>query len=961
MPQTGTTQPSTPWTFPDRFIGPAFALAYFTLAWAGKALSYEPANFVVLWLPSGLFAAALLCTEKRQWPGLILAAGIGNLAFDLANNKTLLVALGFALANCLEAFCGAWLVRLLVPKRTENYLGMREFLTIMFCCAGIGPALGALVGTSVVALSFGVDSPLSVWLLWWSADSLNILVLGLGLVSLHRFGREILRSGTLARWAEFLAVLTLMLALAVWIFNSPTSLEYNFLLLPPLTWLAFRFRILGVCMAALALSLTAILVTFHAHAGIDASLSDTAWHLRTIQIFFASTFSTMQVLAVGLEERRRTGLALRASESKYRDLFEAIQDPVVVADRATGILAECNQAAERYFGRARQELLGLHQRVLHPMGHPASQSNSREMTESFREQSGQPGLSPDIPVLAAGGEERLVSIQSTLVDMDGRTMLLGIFHDTTERKETEARLRESEEKFRTVAKFAYDWEYWVDPHGQLVWMAPSCERVTSYTVEEFTADKDLWLRIVHPEDAQLFAKHVEEAETQDAPLFEFRYRIIKKTGETVWLNHHCLGLQDAQGKSLGRRVSNNDITDLQLTQDELVRSKEAAEAATQAKSEFLANMSHEIRTPLNGLLGMVQLLQGHVTPQEHALYTGMAYEAGNRLLVLLNNILDFSRLEPGRESLALKPFAVRGLFKYVLSSYLVASKEKGLQIAASVDKSVPMKLIGDEGRLQQILLNLVGNSVKFTPEGSVRIEAWAQPAQHHEHKVWLYVTVSDTGIGIPEGKIEHIFQRFTQADASYTRQYEGAGLGLALVKRIVDLMNGKILVDSEIGVGTTICLALLLDLPETAQHGVDAKRSAHAPDRPLNILLADDEPIGQMATALALRKLGHKVHTVCNGLEVLEALSMSEFDCILMDVQMPEMDGVEATRIIRSLGELGEKSRIPIIALTAYVMEDERGEFLAAGMDGYVAKPVQQPELLRALSLVIAAERSNAS
>jgi integral membrane sensor domain MASE1 len=178
MQQTETTQPSASWSPPARLLGPAFALAYFTLAWAGKTLSYEPANFTVLWLPSGLFAAALLCTEKRQWPGLILAACIGNLAFDLANGKTLLVALGFALANCLEAFCGAWLVRLLVPKRTENYLGMREFLTIMFCCAGIGPALVALVGTSVVAPA-GVDSPPPSGCSG-ERRPLNILVLGWG-------------------------------------------------------------------------------------------------------------------------------------------------------------------------------------------------------------------------------------------------------------------------------------------------------------------------------------------------------------------------------------------------------------------------------------------------------------------------------------------------------------------------------------------------------------------------------------------------------------------------------------------------------------------------------------------------------------------------------------------------------------------------------------------------------------
>ncbi|MDP3427982.1 MAG: ATP-binding protein, partial [Humidesulfovibrio sp.] len=334
-------------------------------------------------------------------------------------------------------------------------------------------------------------------------------------------------------------------------------------------------------------------------------------------------------------------------------------------------------------------------------------------------------------------------------------------------------------------------------------------------------------------------------------------------------------------------------------------------------------MSHEIRTPLNGLLGMVQLLQGHVTPQEHALYSGLAYEAGNRLLTLLNNILDFSRLEPGRESLSLKPLTIKGLLKYVVSTYLVACREKGLKITGSVHESVPLKLLGDEARLQQVLFNLVGNAVKFTPKGSVHLEAWSQPAPHREDTAWLYISISDTGIGIPEDKLSHIFQRFTQADASYARQYEGAGLGLALVKRIVDLMDGNIAVESEIGGGTSIHLALLLDMPKTDRSSAAGRRTARADGQALRILLAEDEPISQMATTLMLRKLGHSVQAAGNGLEALELLSMNEFDCILMDVQMPEMDGVQATRIIRGLGDLGAlggKACIPIIALTAYAM-----------------------------------------
>ncbi len=418
----------------------------------------------------------------------------------------------------------------------------------------------------------------------------------------------------------------------------------------------------------------------------------------------------------------------------------------------------------------------------------------------------------------------------------------------------------------------------------------------------------------------------------------------------MWVKLTSALCRDEAGRPEYFITSAQDITARKLAEQEIRRAKDEAEAAKGAKDEFLANMSHEIRTPLNGVLGMLQLLRGRVSPKERDLYTGMAHEAGCRLLNLLNNVLDFSRLQAGRAQLSPKAFSVRDLFKSVLSTFLVAGREKGLHLSASVDKSVPAQLVADEARLHQILFNLAGNAVKFTAKGSVHLEAWAQPSERGAGQAWLYLSVTDTGIGIPKDKIAHVFRRFTQVDASYVRRFEGAGLGLAIVKRIVDLMGGNLLVDSLEGEGTTISLALPVALAEAKRPPADtAVRQQDAARRPLRILLAEDELIGQKAAELMLTRLGHVVECVGDGQEAVDAVRLGGFDCVLMDIQMPVLDGVQATAAIRKLDDPG-LAGIPIIALTAYALPGDREHFLEQGMDGYVSKPVQPEALEQALA-----------
>jgi len=394
---------------------------------------------------------------------------------------------------------------------------------------------------------------------------------------------------------------------------------------------------------------------------------------------------------------------------------------------------------------------------------------------------------------------------------------------------------------------------------------------------------------------------------------------------------------------------------------EAEESRRAAENASQSKSEFLANMSHEIRTPLNGVLGMLQLLRDQNTPEEQASYVDMAYDSGRRLLSLLNDILDFSRMEAGGLSLHNEPFSLRETLETVGNLFRVTCADKRLSIELRVDPSVPELLLGDEARLRQVLFNLVGNAVKFTAAGHVRVTASAlpeaaqpgasQPDAGQIERVRLHLAVADTGVGIPADKLERIFDRFTQADGSHTRRFEGAGLGLAIVRRIVELMQGRIEVQSVVGTGTTFQVELPLGsvVPSLSRPGHGDHLGAREQAERLRILLVEDEPVSKLSTQLLLSRLGHEVVTAVNGFEAVAMHRSGNFDCVLMDVQMPEMDGVEATHVIRSLEKMEKRPRVPIIALTAYVMSGDRERFLAEGMDDHVGKPVQIEDLQRVL------------
>jgi two-component system sensor histidine kinase/response regulator len=808
---------------------------------------------------------------------------------------------------------------------------------------------------------------------------------------------------------------------------------------------------------------------------------------------------------IDLEEKQRKWVqTLHESEERLRTITASAQDAIIMMDDQ-GNISFWNRSAERIFGYSPEEALG---KELHMLLAPPRYAEAYAKGMAGFRQTGQGsaiGKTLEWTALKKDGREFPVEISLSAVRQQGKWSAIGIMRDITERKQAEESMRKSEKKYRTIFELSPEAILLLDEKGDILEVNARIHDSLSYNPQEVLGKNLMELPYLPEESKAIIKEKFSERMTgKKVPPYELEF--TSRDGKRLIGRVIGTSIEDGNSGTRQDLVMISDITESKRAQEALLLAKQEAEAANVAKSEFLANMSHEIRTPMNAIIGMTDLALDSQLTTEQREYLQTVKASGDSLLTLINDILDLSKIESRKLELDLVDFNLRDTVGDTLKTLAVRADEKRLELACRILPDVPEVLVGDPGRLRQILMNLAGNAIKFTERGEVvmRVERESET----EDKICLHFTVSDTGLGIPVEKQRLIFEPFVQVDGSTTRKYGGTGLGLTITRHLVEMMGGEIRVESREGKGTSLRFSAHFDLskkpfmeppafepfdirglrvlvvddnatnrrileeilanrgmkaagasnarralaameqakglglpyalvlldavmpgmdgfalaeevrkrpglvgvvimmltsagergdaarcrelgisaylikpikqsdllntimavlaykqkhgkrpPLITRHSLREIQGAHRVEagRPLKILAAEDNAVNQLVVSRILEKRGHSVMLAKNGEEVLAALDKDTFDVVLMDIQMPGMDGLQATKAIREresalAARNGQRAtRIPIIALTAHAMKGDRERCLEAGMDSYVSKPIRAEALFAEL------------
>ena len=661
--------------------------------------------------------------------------------------------------------------------------------------------------------------------------------------------------------------------------------------------------------------------------------------------------------------RKRTEAALLKAGALQRAIFNSANFSSIATD-AKGVIQIFNVGAERMLGYAATEVMN---KIT-----PADISDPQELVARAKALSIElattitPGFEALVFKASRGIEDiyeltyirkdgsRFPAVVSVTALRDAKDTIIGyllIGTDNTARKLVEAeqrkldqRLRDQQFYTRSLIESNIDALMTTDPSGIITDVNKQMEALTGCTRDELIG-APFKNYFTDPERAEVGIKRV----LSEKKLTDYELTACARDGKQTVVSYNATTFYDRDRTLQGVFAAARDVTERKRVEAELQQAKAAAESASQTKSEFLASMSHEIRTPMNAIIGIADLLAKTSLSPEQDKYVQIFRRAGDNLLHLINDILDLSKVEASQLELERTRFSLNDLLGKVTEMVTVRAHEKGLALVCEIAPEVPGDLVGDPTRLRQVLLNLVGNAIKFTESGEVTLRVTLDVESQVPGA--LRFTISDTGIGISGEKLGTVFERFTQADSSTTRRYGGSGLGLTISKRLVELMGGRISVESAVGAGSIFSFAVPIEIfaGPARQAAVSVGTGREQPLPALHILLVEDSPDNRTITIAYLQDAPYRIEIAENGAIAYEKFTAGRYDLVLMDRQMPVMDGLTATRAIREWEKSNRRPPTPIIALTASALKGDQEKFEAAGCTAFLTKPIKQEVLLQAI------------
>lgn len=680
-------------------------------------------------------------------------------------------------------------------------------------------------------------------------------------------------------------------------------------------------------------------------------LAETVTMLQEVNVMLEETNCVLEETNAALQEeisqRTEAEKSLRESEERYRAMFQNMSNGVsvyqAIDDGSDFVFKDFNASAERINNIEKKDYIGKRLLELLPaMDEFGLMDALRRVYKTGKEEY--------IPAAYYSDGYREAWTENQIYRLPSGDLVV-IFNDVTKQKNAEIELKISEERLRLAMEAASDgiWD-WETADGRVYWSARGYTML-GYEPGEFKVDIEKWKSIIHPADVdEIINANYKALNEGIGSSFAVEYRCRTKDGEWKWIISRGKAVEVDENNKVVRIIgTHTDITDRKNMEIELVKAKEQAEAANIAKSQFLANMSHEIRTPMNGIVGMTNLVLETELDDEQKEYLEMLKISSDSLLKVINDVLDYSKIEAGKINIENSPFKLNDAVYEVFSLFNIGAKQKGLAMETVFEQGLPEILIGDRVRLRQVLSNLIGNAIKFTERGTITISI--RKLFRNTNTIKLLFSVRDTGIGIPEEKMGLLFGRFNQLDSSYTKLYQGTGLGLAISKKLVEMMQGEIWVESQRNSGSTFYFTIVFaevseqDGARPAPEYSERVSATTGQEYIKRILVVDDDDVSRYLIKTCIDEHGIDMIMVDDWESAFNLLGNEMFDMILLDAQMSVSDGISLTRMIRDIEDSGGGRHIPIIGITPCETEGERDKLLAEGMDGYITKPVNLSKL----------------